>query len=166
MVNSVIKKVDTTVFSIWGVLRLAHRSRSKGGGEGESSCFHVVTVGLIVCHTKRTLVPAPAMGLFGAFRVAGVAVCLLVSALLSTALGPNPAAWRQVEGFEPAQQGLLIINATRLPLSAGASTPGTVDECALACIRSTRCLSFNIRASATGSAMVPGPQWCRARSAS
>ena len=24
MVNSVIKKVDTTVFSIWGVLRLAH----------------------------------------------------------------------------------------------------------------------------------------------
>ena len=24
MVNSVIKKVDSTVFSIWGVLRLAH----------------------------------------------------------------------------------------------------------------------------------------------
>ena len=25
MVSSVIKKVDTIVFSIWGVLRLAHR---------------------------------------------------------------------------------------------------------------------------------------------
>ena len=91
------------------------------------------------------------MGLFGAFRVAGVAVCLLVSALRSTALGPD--------GFEPAQQGLLIVNATRLALPAGSiTTPGTVDECALACIRSTGCLSFNIRASATGSAMAPGPQ--------